>query len=180
LQGNSIYIKHYDNRLEISNSGPLPAQVKVDKIKEQRFSRNPRIGRVLYEMGFVRELNEGVKRIFASMSDLQLTEPIYEDKDDIVTLTLANTIFGNEKHIPSEILVKMNNDMENYGDTKRRVVLYLLQKGHGTINDIAETLDLSKRAIRNNLHSLIDDGIVKRNSDKQRDINAIYTFQTNA
>lgn len=25
IQGNSIYIKHFDNRLEISNSGPLPA-----------------------------------------------------------------------------------------------------------------------------------------------------------
>ena len=30
LQGNCIYIKHFDDRLEISNSGPLPAQVTVE------------------------------------------------------------------------------------------------------------------------------------------------------
>ncbi|MCL2371724.1 putative DNA binding domain-containing protein [Candidatus Saccharibacteria bacterium] len=180
LQGNSIYIKHYDNRLEISNSGPLPAQVKVSNIREQRFSRNPRIARVLFEMDFVRELNEGVKRIFQSMSSLHLPDPVYRDKDDIVTLTLINTVFGNEKHIPSEILIKMNDNMKEYSDTKRRVVLYLLQNGHGTISDIAEELKVSNRAVRNNLYNLVDDGIVKRNSDKQRDANATYAFQTNA
>ena len=61
LQGNSIYIRHYDDRLEIANSGPLPAQVTVDNIRSERYSRNPRIARVLYEMGYVRELNEGVQ-----------------------------------------------------------------------------------------------------------------------
>lgn len=34
LQGNCVYIKHFDDRLEISNSGPLPAQVTVENIKE--------------------------------------------------------------------------------------------------------------------------------------------------
>ena len=38
LQGNCVYIKHFDDRLEISNSGPLPAQVTVENIREQRFS----------------------------------------------------------------------------------------------------------------------------------------------
>lgn len=33
VQGSSIYIKHFDDRLEISNSGPLPAQVTIDNIK---------------------------------------------------------------------------------------------------------------------------------------------------
>ena len=63
VQGNAIYIKHYDDRLEISNSGPLPAQVNVENIRTERFSRNPRIARALEDMGFVRQLNEGVSRI---------------------------------------------------------------------------------------------------------------------
>lgn len=70
VQGNTIYIKHFDDRLEISNSGPLPAQVNVDNIKTERYSRNPRIARVLEDMGFVRQLNEGVLRIYQSISFL--------------------------------------------------------------------------------------------------------------
>lgn len=58
LQGNSIYIKHFDDRLEISNSGPLPAQVTVKNIGQERYARNPRIARVLSDLSYVRELNE--------------------------------------------------------------------------------------------------------------------------
>lgn len=43
VQGNVIYIKHFDDRLEISNSGPLPAQVTIENIKTERFARNPRM-----------------------------------------------------------------------------------------------------------------------------------------
>ena len=46
IHGNSIYIKHFDNRLEIINSGPLPAQVTIENIKSERFARNPRIARI--------------------------------------------------------------------------------------------------------------------------------------
>ena len=65
-------IKHYDDRLEISNSGPLPSIVTIENIKENRYARNPKIARVLYELGYVRELNEGVKRIFSSMQKMLL------------------------------------------------------------------------------------------------------------
>lgn len=69
VQGNAIYIKHFDDRLEISNSGPLPAQVTVDNIRTERFARNPRIARVLEDFNYVRQLNEGVKRIYESMEN---------------------------------------------------------------------------------------------------------------
>lgn len=69
VQGNSVYIKHYDDRLEISNSGPLAAQVTIDNIKTERFARNPRIARVLEDLGYVRQLNEGVSRIYESMEN---------------------------------------------------------------------------------------------------------------
>src|SRR5699024_1516905 len=64
IQGNAIYIKHFDDRLEISNSGPLPSQVTVENIRSERFSRNPRLARVLEDLGYVRQLNEGVSRIY--------------------------------------------------------------------------------------------------------------------
>ena len=67
IQGSSVYIKHFDNRLEVSNSGPLPAQVTIENIKTERFARNPRIARILEDMGYVRQLNEGVSRIYESM-----------------------------------------------------------------------------------------------------------------
>ena len=64
LQGDCIRISLYDDHLEIFSPGKLPNIVTLENMKYTRYSRNPRIARVLTEFGYVKELNEGVKRIY--------------------------------------------------------------------------------------------------------------------
>ena len=92
MTGNYIRVTMYDGRLEILSPGKLPNLVTVDNIQETRFSRNPQIARVLTEFGLVRELNEGVKRIYADMKEQNLDSPIYTENDHSVTLILKNNI----------------------------------------------------------------------------------------
>ena len=92
LSGNYIRVTMYDDRLEIFSPGKLPNLVTVDNIRETRFSRNPKIARVLTEFGLVRELNEGVKRIYADMKEQNLDTPIYIENEQSVTLILKNNI----------------------------------------------------------------------------------------
>ena len=92
MSGNYIRVTMYDDRLEILSPGKLPNLVTVDNIQETRFSRNPQIVRVLTEFGFVRELNEGVKRIYADMKEQNLESPIYTETEQAVTLILKNNI----------------------------------------------------------------------------------------
>ena len=63
--GEHITVKLYDDRLEIYSPGKLGGFVTLDTMKTKRYSRNPQIARVLTEFGIVRELNEGVKRIYS-------------------------------------------------------------------------------------------------------------------
>lgn len=177
LQGNCTLIRHFDDKLEISNAGPLPAQVNVDNIRDRRFSRNPRIGRVLYEMGYVRELNEGVKRIYSSMNSYKLSEPEYMDEDSIVTLRLRNPIYKNERSMSMETLALLRQKLPGYNDTKRSIVAYLLENAHGIITDISQKTGIGERAIRKNLDQLVEDNIVIRLTDKIRDKNAQYVFK---
>lgn len=67
MTGNFIKVSMYDDRLEIESPCKLPNIVTIDNIKETRYSRNPRLSRILTEFGWVRELNEGVKRIYTDM-----------------------------------------------------------------------------------------------------------------
>lgn len=92
LTGNYIRVTMYNDRLEIFSPGKLPNLVTVDNIRETRFSRNPQIARVLTEFGLVRELNEGVKRIYADMKEQHLASPIYTETEQSVTLILKNNI----------------------------------------------------------------------------------------
>lgn len=53
--------------MEIFSPGKLPNIVTLDNMKYTRYARNPKIARVLSDFGYVRELNEGVKRIYNTL-----------------------------------------------------------------------------------------------------------------
>ena len=93
LTGDCIKISMYDDRLEIISPGRLPNMVNLENLKETRFSRNPRIARLMTEFGYVKELNEGVKRIYQEMKEFFLKEPEYsEPANKSVKLKLENNI----------------------------------------------------------------------------------------
>jgi len=84
LTGIYIKVSMFDDRLEILSLGELPNIVTVDNIKEIRFSRNPKMARMLTEFGYVRELNEGVKRIYSEMENNYLEAPVYSEVGNCV------------------------------------------------------------------------------------------------
>lgn len=92
MTGRYILVSMYDDRLEIESPGKLPNIVTLENIKETRYSRNPRISRVLTEFGWVRELNEGVKRIYSDMESFFLDAPIFSEPEQSVKLVLKNNI----------------------------------------------------------------------------------------
>lgn len=178
IQGNSIYIKHFDNRLEISNSGPLPLQVTIDNIKEERFARNPRIARVLEDLGYVRQLNEGVSRIYESMEKSMLSIPEYTIKSNNVILTLKNKVSNHSKIVKEEILEIISNNHNLYNKTQLNILTYLFNvKNEGTLDEISEYTGIKSNTIRTYLNNFISDGLIERISKKERDKNAIYQFQ---
>ena len=76
IQGDYIRISMYDDRIEFSSPGSLPSIATVENIQNTRFSSNPMIARILSDFGWVRELNEGVRRIYQDMQSFFL-DPRY-------------------------------------------------------------------------------------------------------
>lgn len=175
VQGNAIYIKHFDDRLEISNSGPLPAQVTVDNIKTERYARNPRIARVLEDFNYVRQLNEGVKRIYESMEKSMLAKPIYEVRNGNVYLTLRNNISLHNKTIHTDLMKKIEENWHSYNDTERNILLHIFSYGNVTAGEIAQNIQVHINTVRKYLNKFVEnERILTRFSDKQRDRNAKY------
>lgn len=178
VQGNAIYIKHFDDRLEISNSGPLPAQVNVENIRTERFSRNPRIARALEDMGFVRQLNEGVSRIYQSMEKSMLSTPEYVERNGNVYLTLRNKISKHTKTISDSILKAIQDNWKSYNDTQKRILQYLFYHNQATIDELVEVTGIHEKNVRLYLNQFMDnEKILDRLSEKQRDKNAKYAFK---
>ncbi len=71
LSGDHIRVMMYDDRLEVISPGKLPNIVTLENMRCTRWSRNPIISRTLVEFGWVKELNEGVQRIYDEMPGLR-------------------------------------------------------------------------------------------------------------
>jgi ATP-dependent DNA helicase RecG len=177
VHGNAIYIKHFDDRLEISNSGPLPAQVTIDNIKTERFARNPRVARVLEDMGYVRQLNEGVSRIYESMEKSMLSIPEYKEGNSTVYLILRNKISGHSKTIHDSVIEKIEKNWKVYNETQRNIFHYLFLNHKATIDELVKFTNININTIRGYLNKFIEDSVLIRLSEKQRDANALYVFK---
>lgn len=177
VQGNVIYIKHFDDRIEISNSGPLPAQVTIENIKTERFARNPRIARALEDLGYVRQLNEGVSRIYQSMEKSLLAEPEYREQNGNVYLILRNRVSSHDKAISPEVMGTIENQWMEFNDTQRAILFYLFTHGSATVNDLVEYTQININSIRSYLNGFVAKKLIERHSQKQRDVNAKYTLK---
>ena len=107
--GQYIKVSMFDDRLEIESPGRFPDLVTADNISYTRFSRNKTISRVMTEFEWVRELNEGVKKIYADMAAAGLPATEYEETPNTVRLILRNNIDERTAHRKNKASDKASN-----------------------------------------------------------------------
>lgn len=89
---NGIEIYIFDNRIEIKSPGALLSTITVKNLYELdgvHESRNPLIARVLKENKLMRELGEGMKRIFSLMNENDLERPVLYSNGSWFKVTLS-------------------------------------------------------------------------------------------
>ena len=90
LEGATVDITVWDDRIEVSSPGPLPGHITIDNMRDEHYSRNPRIMRVLKTMGLVEEYGEGIDRMYREMESRLMQPPAFEATASSVTVTLRN------------------------------------------------------------------------------------------
>lgn len=91
LEGRGIEVKIFEDRLEILSPGKLLSSITIKDLEELKGvhqSRNTYIARVLREFGYIRELGEGIKRIFELMKSNDLVKPKLESPNKTFIVTL--------------------------------------------------------------------------------------------
>ena len=93
LSGAGIEVWMFDDHITVRSPGLPPAPVTLEQMRLQKsihFSRNPLIVRVLADMGYLREMGEGVPRMFQEMESYGLHAPEFSNDGFIFTVTLRN------------------------------------------------------------------------------------------
>ena len=90
LQGSTVDISIWDDRIDIHSPGPLPGHITIENMRTEHYSRNPRIMRVLKTVGLVEEYGEGIERMYEEMESRLWEPPVFSATDSSVTVTLYN------------------------------------------------------------------------------------------
>lgn len=94
LTGIGIEVHMFDDRLEVWSPGELVEPVTLERLRNRErvhASRSPRIVRVLTEFGYMRELGEGIPRMFEVMERQGLHPPELRLEGGRFVVTLRNT-----------------------------------------------------------------------------------------
>ena len=170
LSGDHILVSMYDDRLVIASPGGLPGPVTVDNMRVMRYSRNSRIARVLAECGWVRELNEGVKRIYAEMEGFFLDAPEYSDANSRVALTLRNNVMVRQgRRLDQAKRLFSSLDWGKFDDLERQILVFLVSHNKALVRDIVSSVGRSKPTVVSRLKKLQSKGILRLNASSPRD-----------
>jgi len=154
--GDHTRIELFDDRLEVESPGRLPGLVRPESIRSSRFARNPRIARAMSDLGYGRELGEGVDRMFEEMSRVGLPDPVYSERSTSVQVALlADPLAGR-------ILERLPRGSE-------RFVEFLSRGDRVTTTQAVELLGISRPTALKYLWELRDLDLVEHVGSSSKD-----------
>jgi len=178
--GEHIRVSLYDDRLEIFSPGKLPNIVTIDNMTNTRYSRNPRIARILSEFGWVKELNEGVKRIYDEMQMFFLNMPIYsEPNGNSVLLVLENSITSRQLRNDDKIATLMDVDtVQSLNEYELKIMQYLMVNESINVKRTKELLGRADTLSRKQLSSLFQKNLIEWHGTNKSDPNQYYSLKS--
>lgn len=141
IEGRSIEVLVFNDRLEIRNPGRLLSTVKLAELRQGsgvHDSRNTYVARVLRELGYMQEMGEGIRRINALLNGHELAPPDIDSVDHSFVMTFSQrNIFS-----PSE--QKWLDAFAEFNLSREEKLIVLLGRGGKLIstNQVWEALDI--------------------------------------
>lgn len=185
IQGDSIHIHLFTDRIEIHSPGGLPGPMNLDNLLEARFSRNPVTMQVLSDLGFVERLGYGLNRVVTVMRQNGLRPPVFEELAGTFRVTLYSAFPGTAAALapveaslpPAAAFVQpapwTAPDLGPYQDLdlnprQQLAVAFLLQRRRITNGDYQDLCpDVHAETLRRDLADLVARRLLMKVGDKR-------------
>jgi ATP-dependent DNA helicase RecG len=148
LAGDHIRVEIFSDRMQIESPGRFPGLFNAsDPLKAPRYARNPRIARVCADQNFGQELGEGIRRMFDEMRLAGLADPLYEQTQGSVRLTLL------AEPVDRRLEARLPRDT-------RAIIGALRDAGELSTGEVAEAIGVSRITASSRLKKLREAGLV--------------------
>ena len=155
ITGRAVEVWLFDDRMEVESPGGIVDAVSLDDLRGGRrshASRNPRLSRVLVDLGYMREQGEGIPRMFGEMTTQFLPPPTVEVNGKTFKVTLRNT--PNITPATAEWLGEIAN--EGLSENQVRALVLALQHGSVANADLRDGTGLDTLTASKALRDLRD------------------------
>ncbi|MBI1944855.1 MAG: putative DNA binding domain-containing protein [Deltaproteobacteria bacterium] len=159
IQGRGVEVWLFDDRMEIESPGGVVDAVSLEDLRGGRrahASRNPRLSRVLVDLGYMREQGEGIPRMFGEMTAQFLPPPTVEGAGKTFKVTLRNT-----PNITPQTAEWLGNiAKEGLSEPQVRALVLALQHGSVSNAELRDATGLETLTASKALRDLRDRGLL--------------------
>ena len=153
LRGRRIEVRMFSDRLEVISPGGLPGFITVENIKDEHFSRNPRLVGGLFHWGYIEELGLGIDRMMEVMEQAGHSPPRFDARPYSFAVALHN----------ERIRPKVPEWARDTNHRQARALQYIRDKGSITNREYRSLIHtVSAETLRLDLADLVDKGILNK------------------
>ena len=153
LRGRRIEVRMFSDRLEVISPGGLPGFITVENIKDEHFSRNPRLVGGLFHWGYIEELGLGIDRMMEVMEQAGHSPPRFDARPYSFAVALHN----------ERIRPRVPEWSRDTNHRQARALQYIRERGSITNREYRSLIhSVSAETLRLDLADLVEKGVLNK------------------
>jgi len=181
----NIFVRMFDDRLEIESPGPFPPFVTPENIYERHQPRNPRLMEAMFFLGFVKMNREGTRRMRDTMAEMQLPAPEFRQHEVghvLVRVTLRNKIKHRKVWVDSDVSELIGALLASrLSETQTRILNFIAENGEINVSQVQRLTGFYWKKAKALLTQLCAMGIleaIRTRHENERDPGARFVLRT--
>ena len=175
-----IFIKMFDDRLEVISPGGFMPAVTPTNIYDSHIPRNPDLMNALYFLDYAKCAHEGTRRMRLTMNELDLPDPVFAESEEShlnVRVVLKNNVEHRKVWLDSDASTVVGEMIfKTLTEHDKRIINYIAEYGRISVTDAVRLTNKAWETSKGILTRLTDRGILRHvhRKDVLRDPNAHY------
>ena len=163
--GAHIQLRVFDDKLSIWNEGMLPSGLTLDDLKSEHNSRprNPKIAKACFMAGYIETWGRGTLKIIEACKDAGLAEPLIEETNGGISVTLFQKEFGtSSEQVRNKFGTNSEQIRNKFGVQVEETFKVIAENPEYSAKKIAQELNVSPRTVEKHQAKLKDAGVIER------------------